>query len=209
MSAKSKAIRLEGHRRPRRHARSQVANQSEQRADEDAVRIGALYRKGQEAIRESIKYHLQAGRKLIQKKQSMPHGGWVRWLRANAYALGFRHRTTASRLMKAAAGNDALTHPLREVEAIRINRRLWGNLAAVTTPKGQFNEIVRQTKAPLAKFAPIDIADECIATVRTTIERAIIGLRKANAPSTKFELLFEALAEIVVDVQRRMATDQH
>jgi hypothetical protein len=207
MSAKSKAITLQGHPRPRPRVRSQVANQSEQRADEDAVAIGVLYRKGQEAIRDSIKYHLQAGRKLIQKKESMPHGEWVRWLQANAVTLGFKHRTTASRLMKVAAANDALTHPLNEAEAIRINRRLWGNLAAVTVPKAEFNEIAPKRKASLAKRAATDIADECIATVRATIERAIIGLRRANAPWTKFELLFEALAEIVVDVPRQMAPD--
>jgi hypothetical protein len=40
--------------RPR--LRSQVASQSEERRDQDAVEIGTLYRKGREAILESVEY---------------------------------------------------------------------------------------------------------------------------------------------------------
>jgi hypothetical protein len=118
--------------RPR--LRSQVASQSEERRDQDAVEIGTLYQKGREAIMESIEYNLQAGRKLIEKKGSMPHGEWVTWLRANADVLGFKHRTTASRLMKAAAANDASTHPLNEAEAIRINRKRPTSPMAASRP---------------------------------------------------------------------------
>ena len=114
MSASAEATTLE--ERPRRpRVRSRVAIRSEERRDQDAVAIGTSYRKGREAIVESVRCNLQAGRKLIRKKDSMPHGEWVSWLRANADLLGFKHRTTAWRLMKAAA--DALTHQLTEVEA--------------------------------------------------------------------------------------------
>jgi hypothetical protein len=112
-----------------------VASQSAERRDQDAVEIGTLYQKGREAILESVQYNLQAGRKLIEKKGSMPHGEWVTWLRANVDVLGFKHRTTASRLMKAAAANDASTHPLNEAEAIRLNRKLWGNPAAASVKR--------------------------------------------------------------------------
>ena len=200
MSATSKVITLRDHPSARPRVGSQVANQSEQHPDEDAVAIGALYRKGREAVRESIKYYLQAGQKLIRKKDSMPHGEWFRWLRANADMLGFKHRTTASRLMKAAAANDALTHPLNEAEAIQIDRRLWGNLAAVPMAEAELGEIEFKKKA---SQSATDIADECIEAVRAAIEFAVIRLKRANAPCTKFELLFGGLADILVDLQRQ------
>ena len=203
MSATSKVITLRDYPRARPRLRSQVANQSEQRPDEDAVAIGALYRKGREAVRESIKYYLQAGQKLIRRKDLMPHGAWLRWLRANADMLGFKHPTTASRLMKAAAANDALTHPLNEAEAIQIDRRLWGNLAAMTMAEAELGEIEFKKKASQANRSTTDTADECIEAVRAAIEFAVIRLKRANAPCTKFERLFGGLADILVDLQRQ------
>jgi hypothetical protein len=202
MNAKSEAITLEERPRARPGVRSQGTSRSEDRLDRDAVAIGSLYRKGREAILDSVKYHLQAGRKLIQKKHSMSHGEWVPWLLANADVLGFKHRTTASRLMKAAAANDASAHRLDEAEAIQINRRLWGNLAAV--PETESKEIEPRKKKSLTKRSATEIADRCIETVRATIEDAIIGLHRAHARRTKIELLFEALGEIIIDVQRRI-----
>ena len=156
-----------------------------------------------EAIRDSIKYYLQAGQKLIHKKDSMPHAEWLTWLRANADMLGFKHRTTASRLMKAAAANDALTHHLNEAQGVQINRRLWGNLTAMTMLEVEFDEVEPNKMAPQANRSAIDIADECIETVRAAIECAVIRLKRANAPCTKFELLFGGLADILVDLQRQ------
>jgi hypothetical protein len=138
-----------------------------------------------------------------QKKDSMPYGEWVPWLRANADVLGFEHRTTASRLMKAAAVNDASTHHLSEAEAIQINRKLWGNMAAASMPEAGFKEVEAKKKTSLAKRSATEIADRCIETVRAFIERTITELRRAHAPRAKFELLFEALGEIIVDVQRQ------
>src|ERR1700731_3355791 len=175
MSAKSEAITLEERPRARPGVRSQGASRGEERPDQDAVAIGSLYRKGREAILDSVKYHLQAGRKLNQKKHSMSHGEWVPWLRANADVLGFKHRTTASRLMKAAAAIDASAHRLDEAEAIRINRRIWGNLAAVTMPEAESKEIEPKKKKSLTKRSATEIADRCIETVRAIIENAIIG----------------------------------
>ena len=74
--------------RPKVRLRSHVASHNEEGRDQDAVVIGSLYRKGRAAILDGLKYYLKAGRKLIQKKASMPHGEWVPWLRANADALG-------------------------------------------------------------------------------------------------------------------------
>jgi hypothetical protein len=188
--------------RPR--LRSRVASQSEERRDQAAVEIGTLYRKGREAILESVDYNLQAGRKLIEKKGSMPHGEWVTWLQANADVLGFTHRTTASRLMKAAAANDASTHPLNEAEAIRITRKLWGNLTVAAMSEAKFEEVEPKKKERPTKRSTTEVTDHCIETVRATIGQAISGLRRAHAPRAKFELLFEALGEILVDIQRQI-----
>jgi hypothetical protein len=204
MSAKSEAITLEERPRARLVVRSQGATRSEERPDQDAVAIGSLYHKGREAILDSVKYHLQAGRKLIQKKHSMSHGEWVPWLRANADVLGFKHRTTASRLMKAAASNDASTRPLNEAEAIRINRRLWGNLTAATMPEAEFKGVEPKKRKRPTKRSATEVTDHCIETVRATIGQAITDLRRAHAPRAKFELLFEALGEILVDIQRQI-----
>ncbi len=203
MNANAGATTLEERPRVRPRVHSQVANQSAERRDQDAVAIGTLYRKGREAILDSVRYNLQAGRKLIQKKDSMPHGEWVPWLRANADLLGFKHRTTASRLMKAAAANDASTHHLTEAEAIQINRKFWGNLAAASMPEAVFKEVEAKKRTSLAKRSATEIADRCIEAVRAVIEHTITELRRVHAPRAKFELLFEALGEIIVDVQRQ------
>jgi hypothetical protein len=204
MSDRSEAITLEQRPRARTGVRSQATGQSEERRDQDAVAIGGLYRKGREAMLDSFKYNLQAGRKLIHKKDSLPHGEWLAWLRANADVLGFKHRTTASRLMKAAAVNDASTHPLNEAEAIRLNRKLWGNPAAASVLEAEFNGVESKKKKSPKKRSATEVADRCIETVRATIENAITGLLRAHAPRAKFELLFEALGEILVDVQRQI-----
>jgi hypothetical protein len=128
MSAKSKARTLGDHPRVPLPVRSEVASRGDHSPDEDAVTIGNLYRKGREAVRDSINFYLQAGQKLIDKKKSVPRGAWLRWLRSNAETLGFTNRTTASRLMKLAAANEALTHPFNEAKAVQISRQLWGNL---------------------------------------------------------------------------------
>lgn len=48
-----------------------------------------------------------------------------------------------------------------------------------------------------------EVADRCIETVHAIIEYTITDLRRAQAPRAKFDLLFEALGEIIVDVQRQ------
>jgi hypothetical protein len=49
-------------------------------------------------------------------RYSLRHDGWPPWLEANAGVLGFSDRTTATRVMKAAKQNDALTHHLSGAE---------------------------------------------------------------------------------------------
>ncbi len=203
MNASAEVTTLEERPRVRPRVRSRVADPSEERRDQDAVAIGTLYRKGRAAILKSVRYNLQAGRKLNKKKDSMPHGEWVPWLRANADLLGFKHRTTASRLMKAAAANDASTHHLTEFEAMQINRKLWGNVAAAGTAKVLSKEFDAKGKKSPARRSATAIVDRCSEVVRAVVERTITQLRRAHAPRAKFELLFEALGETIVDVQRQ------
>jgi hypothetical protein len=191
--------------RPKVRLLSRVASQNEERRDQDAVVIGSLYRKGRAAILDSLKYYLKAGQKLIQKKDSMRHGEWVPWLQANTDVLGFKHRTTASRLMKAAGANDASTHHLNnEEKAIQIDRKLWGNLVAASLSEAHFKKVesVKKMKAPTKRSAT-EVADRCIEAVRAIIECTVTDLRRVHAPRAKFELLFEALGEIIVDLQRQ------
>jgi hypothetical protein len=195
--------RLEKRPKVRQRLRSHLPSQNEGQRDQDAIIIGSLYRKGQAAILDSVKYYLQAGRKLTQKKDSLPHGKWVPWLRGNADVLGFRHRTTASRLMKAAAANDASTHHLNDSEAIRIDRKLWGNLAAASMSEPEFNEFGSDKKKSPTKRSATELIDRCIEDVHAIIEHVITDLRRAHAPRAKFELLFEALGEIIVDLRRQ------
>jgi Protein of unknown function (DUF3102) len=160
---------------------SQVGQPKRAGADEDAIAIGRLYRKGRQAILDGIKFHLQVGRTLIQKKASLNHGEWVPWLRTNADVLGFKHRTTAARLMKAAAANVSSTQPLNSAEAIRFNRTLWGNLIAATAPEAESKQAESKRKRPTKRSA-IEMTDRCIEAVRATIEDAVARLQRVQAP---------------------------
>jgi ParB family chromosome partitioning protein len=94
--------------------------------DNDAVEIGTLYRKARTSIVDSVKFSIEAGMRLIAKKDSLEHGEWLPWLKANSETLGFEGRATATRLMKLAS-NGASTQHLEAPEALRISRELWGN----------------------------------------------------------------------------------
>lgn len=97
-------------------------------ADEDAAVIGQLYAAARKSQVDSVRYLIECGSKLIEKKNSMEHGSWLPWLSANGEVLGFASRQTASRLMKLASKEDgALTHHLDEAKALEISRELWGN----------------------------------------------------------------------------------
>ena len=75
---------------------------------------------------ESMTYLVEAGNRLIAKKDSLARGEWLPWLETNAEVLGFESRRTASRLM-AAALQWGVNAPFEENEALRLNRVVWGN----------------------------------------------------------------------------------
>jgi phage N-6-adenine-methyltransferase len=119
--------------------------------DPDAREIGELYRLGRQSMADSVRHMVEAGRRLLEKKESVGHGNWLPWLEANKEVLGFENRRTASRLMEAATKWD-VNAPFDEAEARRLNRTIWGNAVRGTagtgenewyTP-GEYIELVRQ-----------------------------------------------------------------
>ncbi len=94
--------------------------------DRDAIEIGELYGKARSTVIDSVRYLIDCGQRLTTKKARLKHGEWLPWLESNAGVLGFENRTTASRLMTAAA-NDALAHHLNEAEALKISQDIWGH----------------------------------------------------------------------------------
>jgi hypothetical protein len=95
-------------------------------ADADAAVIGNLYRIGKIALVDSVKRFIEAGQKLIAKKDLLPHGQWLPWLRDNAEVLGFDTPRTAQRLISLAANATSASH-LDEASALAISRQLWGH----------------------------------------------------------------------------------
>ena len=94
--------------------------------DNDAIEIGQLYQKAGHSLIDSVKYQIQCGQRLTEKKASMKHGQWVKWLENNMGVLGFSARRTASRLIKVAANGALATH-LEAAEALQISRQTWGH----------------------------------------------------------------------------------
>jgi phage N-6-adenine-methyltransferase len=90
--------------------------------DSDAVRIGALYKKGN--IIGNVQYFIEAGQLLLQKKAALGHGAWLPWLKNNEATLGFDERH-AQRLMHAA--NTTPASDMNESEALAISRDIWGH----------------------------------------------------------------------------------
>jgi phage N-6-adenine-methyltransferase len=94
--------------------------------DKDATEIGDLYRKARMSLVDSVRFCIECGKRLKVKRDSLPRGAWLPWLRDNAEVLGFESRQTAHLLMKAAA-NVKLTLHLTEADAAAISRQIWGN----------------------------------------------------------------------------------
>src|SRR5262249_14340165 len=92
----------------------------------DAIQIGDLYRKGKSSMVDSVRYLIEAGQRLVAKRDSLKHGEWLPWLEANADVLGFDTPRTAQRLMGIAA-NATLASHLDEDTALQLNRQIWGH----------------------------------------------------------------------------------
>jgi hypothetical protein len=93
--------------------------------DQDALQIGALYEKARTSLVDSVRYQIECGQRLAEKKAGMPHGEWLPWLEENSDVLGFTSRRTAAMLIKAANGKPA-SH-LDTAQAVQISRATWGH----------------------------------------------------------------------------------
>ncbi len=104
-------------------------------ADPDAAKIGDLYAQSRGSMVEAMRFAVACGMSLILKQQSLAHGQWLPWLRANADVLGFKDRT-ANLLMKAATDPQLTADLMGNVDdatALAISRKVWGN--ATSRPK--------------------------------------------------------------------------
>jgi hypothetical protein len=86
---------------------------------------GALYRKARLSAADSVRDLIEAGRRLIAKKDDLNHGEWLPWLEENEDVLGFGV-LTAQRLIKG-----ALKYVVNDVcsteDALQISREIWGH----------------------------------------------------------------------------------
>jgi uroporphyrinogen-III synthase len=90
------------HRRAQSYADARLPAPAVKEPDRDALEIGIHFKQASLSITNSVLHLLEAGRRLAQKKAGLKHGGWLRWLDANADVLGFTSPSTAQRLMRAA-----------------------------------------------------------------------------------------------------------
>jgi ParB family chromosome partitioning protein len=105
-------------------------------ADRDAVEIGELYRKAKSSVVDSVRYLLEAGHRLMRKKQEVGHGNWLPWLEANADVLGFDNPRTPQRLMTISGKYDAGV-AFDETKAFAISREIWGHNVRGTQGTGK------------------------------------------------------------------------
>jgi DNA N-6-adenine-methyltransferase (Dam) len=97
-------------------------------ADQDAAKIGSLYREARAGMVASVRCIVEAGQRLAAKKFKLGHGRWLPWLEANANELGFSDPATAWRLMNAAAkAKSCAGARFDEAQALQISREIWGH----------------------------------------------------------------------------------
>lgn len=94
--------------------------------DRDALEIGELYGKARSSIVESVRYLIECGQRLAQKKEEVGHGNWLPWLEANYEVLGFNTRHTSARLIRIATNVSSTIH-LEPGDALKLSREVWGN----------------------------------------------------------------------------------
>ncbi len=107
--------------------------------DNDAIEIGQLYQNAGRSLVDSVKYQIECGQRLTEKKATMKHGQWLPWLDSNLGVLGFSTRQTAAKLMKTVANGTSTLH-LDPPEAVKISRQTWGNCTTRATAQTGDNE---------------------------------------------------------------------
>ena len=158
--------------------------------DRDAVAIGNLCAKAKGSMVDSVKYLIEAGKKLIDKKESLDHGEWMPWLKENADALGFRGKNTAANLMTAATIKIPVNGEFSEVEASQISNSVWGNTPKASTSKSKLvtrRWWRRRSQGSLAGLAMGEIVGErsrCAADLACDIVRLLVAAGQSADPKT-------------------------
>jgi hypothetical protein len=104
--------------------------------DPDALAIGELYRKARASVADSVRYLIEAGQRLLEKKTSLARGEWMPWLEANAALLNMDISCTPQRLMNAAVKFGAGAE-YDDQRVIEISRAIWGHNVRDTQGTGK------------------------------------------------------------------------
>lgn len=123
--------------------------------DNAAVEIGRLYERARTSIVDSVRYQIECGRRLAEKKASLNHGEWLPWLEANAGVLGFTSDRTARMLMQAAGTNRKPASDLDEDSAVQISRKVWGHKPERPSPPARRPAAVPDAPRPARGKAAI------------------------------------------------------
>ena len=144
-----------------------------------ASEIGSLFRKAREAHADTVRHLIEVGNKLREVRDSIPHGGWLLWVKQHESDLGFGERT-ARVLMSAALTYRQSTADLSDDEAAKLNRRIWGNeretsLLPRPASLGYFLRFLNWTEQhSLADVIPLVDQDE---TIRSQLRQRISDTR--------------------------------
>lgn len=179
--------------------------------DRDAVEIGELYRKARQSNVDSAAFNLKAGRKLIAKKEALARGRWLPWLQEHAAVLGFETPRTAQLLIKSAIQYE-VDFVFDETTAAEFNRGVWNRSRRRAAAAGHASDADRdmETHSNVAEASRGEGADDtaeiagdrCVTEVKRAVERALLKMRRGNAPKRTVERMFSELADIVADLER-------
>jgi phage N-6-adenine-methyltransferase len=118
--------------------------------DPDALAIGELYRKARASVADSVRYLIEAGQRLLEKKTSLARGEWMPWLEANAALLNMDISCTPQRLMNAAVKFGAGAE-YDDQRVIEISRAIWGHNVRGTQGTGRYEWFTPAEYIPLVR----------------------------------------------------------
>ena len=139
--------------------------------DPDALAIGELYRKARASVADSVRYLIEAGQRLLEKKTSLARGEWMPWLEANAALLNMDISCTPQRLMNAAVKFGASAE-YDDQRVIEISRAIWGHNVRGVQNTGQNEWFTPDQYFPLVRevLGGIDLDPASHAQAQTIVQ---------------------------------------